>query len=113
MADALGVNVSDRAQKLVGVELDEQVWHHLLHFEILLHDAVRCVRDVVHHDIEIDFLRLVTVSVERLAHFDTVRVVQHFEDLQLSVLVSLVLEHFLDCHCLACFRNSRFENHSK
>ena len=32
VANALGVNVGDRAQQLVAVQLDEQVRHHLFHF---------------------------------------------------------------------------------
>ena len=64
MADALGVNVCDRTQQLVGVQLDEQIWHHLFHFEILLHDAVSCVWNIVHDYIEIDFLWFIAVSVE-------------------------------------------------
>ena len=113
MADALGVYVGDRAEQLVGVELDQEVRHHLLHLEVLLHHTVGCVWDVVHNNVQIDFVRLVSISVERLPHFDTVRMVQHFQDLELSVFVPFVLEYLLDGHCLSCFRNSSFEDDSE
>ena len=113
MADALGVYVGDRAEQLVGVELDQEVGHHLLHLEVLLHHAVRRVWYIVHDNVQIDFLRLVPISVERLPHFDTVRMVQHFQDLELSVFVPFVLEYLLDGHCLSCFRNSSFEDDSE
>lgn len=35
--------------------------------------------------------------------------VEHLEDLKLSILVPLVLEDFFDGHGLACLRDSRFE----
>ena len=85
----------------------------MLHFEILLHHAVRCVWYVVHDDVEVDFFGFVAVSVEGLAHFDAIRVVEHLEDLQLSVLVPLVLEYLLDSYSLSCLSNRRFEDHTK
>ena len=107
------MDIRNRAQKLVRVELDEKIRHHLLHFEVLLHDAIGRVGDEVHDNVEVDLLGLVAVSVERLAHLDAVRVVQHLQDLQLTVLVSLVLEHLLDRHCFTCLRNCGLEDDSK
>ena len=39
--------------------------------------------------------------------------VEHLQNLQLSVLVPLVLEHLLDGHCLASLCNRRLEDNSK
>ena len=39
--------------------------------------------------------------------------VEHLEDLKLSILVPLVLEDLLDGYCLARLRNSRFETHTE
>ena len=36
--------------------------------------------------------------------------VKHLQNLQLSILVSLVLENFLDGNCLASFRNGSLEH---
>ncbi len=105
MADALGMDVSNRSEQLVRVKLDEQVGHHLLHLQVLLHDAVGRVRNEIHHNVQVDLVLLVTIRVEGLAHLHTVGVVQHLQNLQLSVLVALILEHLLDGDCLACLRD--------
>ena len=39
--------------------------------------------------------------------------VEHFQNLELSVLVPLVLEDLFDGNCLASLRNSGLEDHSK
>ena len=113
VADALRVDVGDRAQQLVRVQLHQQVRHHLLHLQVLLHHSVGRVWDEVHDNVEVDLFGLVTVSVERLAHLDAVGVVEHLEDLKLSVLVALVLEDLLDGHRFARLRNRRFEHHAE
>ena len=58
MSDAEGVNVSERAAHLVGVELDEEVGHVLLLLVVVLHDSVDCLGDVVHHHVEIKLILL-------------------------------------------------------
>jgi len=113
MANALCVDIGNRAQKLVRIQLHEQVGNHLLHLEVLLHHSVGSIWDIVHNYVEVDLLGLVTVCVEGLAHLDTVGVVQHLEDLELSVLVPFVLEYLLDGYRLASLRNRRFEDHSE
>lgn len=107
------MNISDRAQQLIWIKFDQKVRNHLLHLQILLHHAVRSIRDVVHYNVEVDLFGFVTVSVEWLAHFNAVRVVKHLQYLQLSILVSLVLEHLLDGHGLSRFRDGGLENHAK
>lgn len=72
------MDISNRSEHLIGVEFDEKGWNHLLHLQVLLHHSVDSIRYEIHDDIEIDFIRLVPVCVERLPHFDTVRVVKHF-----------------------------------
>ena len=39
--------------------------------------------------------------------------VKHLQDLELTVLVALVLEHFLYRHVLPCLSNDRFEHNSE
>lgn len=90
------VNVSKRAQHLVCVELDDKRGHHLLHFEVALHNSVYSLWDVVHDDVEINFLCFVTGGVECMAHSDDVRVVEFLHDLELAVFVAAVLINFLD-----------------
>ena len=113
VADALGVDVGDGAEELVGVELDEDGRHHLLHLEVLLHDAVDGLGDVVHDHVQVHFVRLLATCQEVLAHLDAVGVVQHFQNLQFSVLVALVLEHLLDGHGLARLSDRGLEHHAE
>ena len=113
VADAFSVNVSDRAQQLVAVELDDQVWHHLLHLEVVLHYSVRSVLDVVHDNVQVDLVWLLAVGVEGLTHLNAVRVVQHLEDLQLTILVALVLEDLFDGNSFASFCYRCLENYAK
>ena len=78
MADTLSVNIGDRPHQLIRIELDYQIGNHLLHFEVLLHDAIGCIRDVVHYDVEVDLVGLVAVRIEGLSHFDAIWMVKHF-----------------------------------
>ena len=64
MADAFRVDVSYRAEKLVCIYLDDEVWHHLLHLQVLLHSAVGCVWNVVHHNVQVYLFWLIPVCVE-------------------------------------------------
>ena len=76
MTDTLRVNICNRSEQLVRVDFDKQVRDHLLHLQILFHYPVGCIRDVVHDHIQINFVFLISTCVERLAHFDTVWVMQ-------------------------------------
>jgi len=64
MTDALGMNVGYGSEQLVRVKFHQQVWHHLLHLQVLLHYSVCCIRDEVHHHIQVDFFGLVTIGIE-------------------------------------------------
>ena len=113
MADSFCVNVRNATEHLVWVKLYEQIWYHLFHLEVLFHYSIAGVGNVVHYHIQIDLLGFVSICVKRLPHFDAVRVVKHFQNLQFSILVSLVLEHFLDGHSLTGLCNCRLEYYSK
>lgn len=60
MADADGVNVSQAAQKLVHVELDEEHWHGLLHLGVVSRCSVDCLWHVFEDKIQEDFVFLLT-----------------------------------------------------
>lgn len=113
MTNAFSVDVGDGSEELVGVKFDNEVGDHLFHFEILFHDFVDGVGDVVHDDVQVDLVGFVAVGIKVLPHFDAVRVVKQFQDLQLSVLVPLVLEHLLYSHHFRRLRNRRLKHHSE
>jgi hypothetical protein len=113
MADTFGVNIGDGSHKLIGVDFDYQIWHFLLHFVELFHHSIGCIRNVVHHNIQVNLIWLVSVGVEALAHLHAVGVMQHLEDCQLSVFVSLVLKNFFYRNSLSCFGDSGLEHYTE
>ena len=113
VTDALCMDVSDTTEQLVRVNLDKDVWDHLLHLQVLLHDSVDCIRNIVHDHIQIHLVWLVTICIERLPHFYVVRVVKHLQNGEFSVFVPLVLEHLLDGYCLTRLCDRGLEHHSK
>ena len=113
MAYTLGVNVCYGSHKLIRVELHYKWWDHLLHFKVLFHYSIGRVGNVVHNDVKVHLVGLVTIRVEALAHFDTVWMMQHFQYCQLTIFVSLILKYFLYCNCLAGLGNGGFENDAK
>ena len=113
VANTLSMDIGDRSHELIRVELHDQIRNFLLHFVELLHHSIGSVRDIVHHHIEVNFIRLISICVEALSHFNAVGVMQHLQNGKLSVLVSFVLENFLDGYCFTSFGNSCLENYSK
>ena len=82
----------------------------MLHLQVLLHHSVESVRDEIHHYVEVDFIRLLSISVEELAHLHTVGVMKGLEDLKLAILVALVLKDLLNSDCLSCLRDRSLED---
>ena len=62
MTDAQSVDVGERPEHLVRIKLDQELRHSLLHFDVVSHDSVDCLWDIVHDDIEVDFVLLLFVS---------------------------------------------------
>jgi hypothetical protein len=58
VAYAKCVNVGNRPHELVSIEFDKKRWNHLFHLEIVLHDFVDSLGDVVHDNVEINLFRL-------------------------------------------------------
>lgn len=113
VADALSVNVSNRPHKLIRVQLDYKIGDHLFHFEVLFHYSVCGIRNVVHHDVEVNLIWLVSICVEALSHFDAIRMMKHLKNRKLPILISLILEYFLDGNSLCSFCNGCLKYHTK
>jgi hypothetical protein len=64
---------------------------------------VEVLGHVLGDDVQIDLVLVLAVSVIGLVELETVGVVQHFDDLQLTVLVVLVLEDSLNGYLLTRF----------
>ena len=113
MADSLSMDIGDRSQKLIRVHLHDKVWDHLFNLEVLLHYSVGSIRNIVHDNIKINLVLILTIRVETLPHLDTVWMLQHLQDLKLSVLISFVLENFLDGDGLTSLCNGSLEDDSE
>ncbi len=85
----------------------------MFHLHILLHYTVQSIRNKVHDYIQVDFIWLLSIGIEELAHLDTVRMVQGLQDFKFTVLVSFVLENFLDSYCLSSLSDSRLKYDTK
>ena len=107
------MDVGQRPHQLIRVHLYQERRHHLLHLEISLHNLVQSIWNVVHDHVQVDLILFVPISVERLLHLDAVRVMQDLKDLKFSVLIALVLKHFLDGNCFSCFSYSCLIYHSE
>ena len=99
------MEVVKRAERLIHIELDEEDGNLLLHFGVLLEDAVHGLRHVVHDDIQVNFILLFALRVEGMPQSNHVGVEEFAHNLQFSVFVSLVLVDFLDGDDLACLRD--------
>lgn len=113
VADVHGVDVGNGAEQLVRVQLRQQGRHLLLHLVVGLHHFVHCVRNEIHHHVQVDLVLLISISVEVLAQFNAVLVVEDLHDLEFSVLELLVLERLLYRHYLSRLRHLRFVHHSE
>ena len=80
VANSFSMNISNRSHELIRVQFDDKVWNLLLHFEVLFHHSVGCIWDVVHDDVQIDLIGVVTIGIKALSHLHTVRMVEHLED---------------------------------
>jgi hypothetical protein len=96
VTNALGVNICNGSHQLVRIKLHNQVWDLLLHFEILFHHSIGSVGNKVHDNVKVDFFGLISISVEALSHFDTIWVMEHLQNSEFTIFVSLVLEYLLD-----------------
>jgi len=82
----------------------------LFHFQVLLHHSIKGIRNEIHNHIQIYLIGFLAVGIKELAHFNTIRVVQGLQYFKLSVLIALMLEHFLNRDCLSRLGNSRLED---
>ena len=77
VTNTFGVNICNRSHQLVGVQLHNQVWYLLLHFEVLFHYSIGSVGNKVHDNVKIDFFGLISIGVEALSHFDAIWMMEH------------------------------------
>lgn len=60
------MNIRKRSEGLVGVQFNQEHWDLLLLLIIMLQDSKDRLWHVIHHHVKIDFIWLVTLSVESM-----------------------------------------------
>jgi hypothetical protein len=71
----------------------------------MLEDSTHSFGDVVHYNVQINFVLLVALCVERVSERDYVGMVEFFHNLEFSVFIALILVHFLDRYHLSSLCN--------
>ena len=113
MTYTFSVDISNRSHKLVRIQFYNQIWNHLFHFEILFHHSISSIGNIIHYYIQIDFIRLISVCIEALSHFNTIWMMQHFQYCKFSIFISFVLEYFFYCYRFSSLSYCCFKYHSE
>jgi len=113
MAYPYSMYIGYASHQLIRVKLYEQRRNHLLHLYVLLHDSVKRVWNEVHHNIQIDLIGLVSISIEELSHLNAIGMMKSLQNLKLSVLISFVLEDFLNSYCFSSLSDGCLEYNAK
>ena len=94
------MNVSQSSESLVSIELNQNHWHLLLHFVVMLQDSKHSFRNVIHDDVQVDLVRFVSLGVESMLQSYYIWVIELLHYLEFPVFVSLVLIHFFNGYLL-------------
>lgn len=110
MTDTQGVNISQRSQQLINVQLDVYCGNGCFDLGVVLGNSVNGLWHKLQDEVEIDFIGLVARGVEAVLELTYVGVIDHAHDLQFAVLVALVLEDLLDGDGLAGFTDGSLKD---
>jgi hypothetical protein len=113
MANTKSVNISQSSESLISVQLYENHGYLLLHLIVVFKDSKDGFWHIVHDDIEINLIWLVSLRIESMLQSNNIGVIQLLHDLELSVLIPLVLINLLDSHLLVVFVYGGLEHHSE
>lgn len=100
MADTESMDVGKCLEKLIRVEPHKHHGNRLLHLVVVTDNPLHSLGNVVHDDIQVDFVFTFAFGVEGMIQSYDVPVVELPHNLQLSTLVVLVLVDLLDGHYL-------------
>jgi len=108
------VDVSQRSEHLVSVDLNEQFRHALFHLHIVSHDSIDSLWNIIHDYVKIHLVSLIISScVKGMFHRNNVGMKQFLHDLKFSILVPLILIDFLDGNSLSSFGHPGLINYSE
>jgi len=105
VADSECMQIGERSKALVYVKFDEEHRYGLFHLAIVFQNSIDGLWHVVHHNIQINLVLLLTLGVKGVSQRNDIGVEKLSHDLKFAVLVPLILIHFLDGHHFPGLRN--------
>ena len=105
MAEAFWVNICNSSETLICINFHKQNGNRLLLFIIVLQNSKNSFWNIVHHDIQVYLIWLITLGVKGMSKINNIRVRETFHDLELSVFIPFILIDLLDGDFLSCFVN--------
>jgi hypothetical protein len=114
VANTKGMDVGERPEDLIHVQLDIEHGHRLLKLCVIARGAIDRLWDEFEQQIQKDLVLLVAVGIEIVLERNHVGVVYQTHYLQLSILKALVLQHLFDGdRRVAAFQQFRLEHDAK
>jgi hypothetical protein len=76
-------------------------------------DAEDRLWDIVHYDVEVDLIRLITLCIKCMFQRYHIWMDKLFHDLELTIFIPLILIHLFNSNLLIIFINSCLENYTE
>lgn len=113
VANTQRMDISQGPEHLVGIHLYQKDGNALLHFDIVPHNSINGLWDVIHDYIEVYLIGLISTCVEGMLHLDNIGMEQFLHNLKFSVFISFILVDLLNGDDFTGLRNSCLVNDSK
>ena len=103
MTNTERMNVSQSPETLICIKFHQDHWHFFFAFVVVLQNTEDRLLYVIHDNIEINLVLLITLGIESMLELDHIWMEEFFHNLKLSVFVPLVLVNLFDGNFLICF----------
>ena len=107
------MNISQGFKSLVSIELHQNYRHILLHFVVVFEDAEDRLWNIVHYHVEVNLIRLITLSIKCMFQRYHIWMDKLFHDLELTIFIALVLIHLFNSNLLIIFINCCLKNYTE
>ena len=107
------MNISQGFKSLVSIELHQNYGHILLHFVVVFEDAEDRLWNIVHYHVEVNLIRLITLSIKCMFQRYHIWMDKLFHDLELTIFIALVLIHLFNSNLLIIFIDRCLKNYTE
>ena len=107
------MNISQGFKSLVSIELHQNYRHILLHFVVVFEDAEDRLWNIVHYHVEVNLIRLITLSIKCMFQRYHIWMDKLFHDLELTIFIALVLIHLFNSNLLIIFIDRCLKNYTE